>query len=34
VVAGVGSMAVRGQAGGWAVPAATIRRSVGDDKRL
>jgi protease YdgD len=34
VVAGVGSMAVRGQAGGWAVPAATIRRTVGDDKRL
>ena len=32
VVAGVGSMAVRGQAGGWAVPAATIRRSVGDQK--
>ncbi|WP_237217321.1 trypsin-like serine peptidase, partial [Falsiroseomonas oryziterrae] len=26
VVAGVGSMAVRGEAGGWAVPAATVRR--------
>lgn len=32
VVAGVGSMAVRGQAGGWAVPAATIRRSGGEPK--
>jgi len=32
VVAGVGSMAVRGQAGGWAVPAATIRRMEGEMK--
>jgi protease YdgD len=32
VVAGVGSMAVRGQAGGWAVPAATIRRTTGESK--
>lgn len=32
IVAGVGSMAVRGAAGGWAVPAATIRRSGGELK--
>jgi protease YdgD len=34
VVAGVGSMAVRGQAGGWAVPAATIRRMAGEAKGI
>jgi protease YdgD len=34
VVAGVGSMAVRGQAGGWAVPAATISRNAGTAKGL
>jgi len=32
VVAGVGSMAVRGEAGGWAVPAPTIRRDAGAAK--